>query len=98
MLTSPDHYFDIPLQNDRQALRSEVGYAGLKNLSNTCYLNSLFAQLFMNLQFRGFMLNASLTARSSQALVTEMAKVFAHMQNFCGKFVDPQDAVETIRT
>ncbi len=38
--------------------RSGTGYAGLKNLSNTCYINSMIQQLFMNRNFRYCILRA----------------------------------------
>jgi uncharacterized UBP type Zn finger protein len=32
--------------------RSTTGYAGLKNLGNICYMNSMMQQLYMNKTFR----------------------------------------------
>jgi uncharacterized UBP type Zn finger protein len=32
--------------------RSLNGYAGLKNLGNICYINSMMQQLYMNEKFR----------------------------------------------
>lgn len=32
--------------------RSSTGFAGLKNLGNICYINSMMQQLFMNKTFR----------------------------------------------
>ncbi|PGH13416.1 hypothetical protein AJ79_03695 [Helicocarpus griseus UAMH5409] len=82
-----------------KTIRSPEGYAGLKNLSNTCYLNSLFTQLFMNLDFRKFMVNVHVAdENSTQKLLAETKKVFAYMQNTWQKSVDTQDAVDTIRT
>jgi ubiquitin carboxyl-terminal hydrolase 34 len=97
-LVAKDTYFEPNISNDRQALRSEVGYAGIRNLSNTCYLNSLFSQLFMNLEFREFLFQTNIVEEASQRLVTELSKVFSYMQNHVGKFVDPSSAVESIRT
>lgn len=94
----PHDFFEPMYSHDRQTLRTEVGYAGLRNLSNTCYLNSLFAQLFMNVQFRGIFLNSASLDLSKQNLVSELAKVFAFMQNSYEKSVDPSGAVEAITT
>lgn len=91
-------FFEPLYAHERQSLRSEVGYAGLRNLSNTCYLNSLFTQLFMNVQFREFFLNAENFDESRQKLVRELAKVFAYMQNSYEKSIDPSGAVEAITT
>jgi len=32
--------------------RSATGYAGLKNLGNICYINSMMQQLYLNKNFR----------------------------------------------
>ncbi|KAJ5286999.1 hypothetical protein N7478_002685 [Penicillium angulare] len=80
-------------------IRAPEGYAGLKNLSNTCYLNSLMTQLFMNVEFRDFMLHLNLVdSQSSQTLLDETQKLFAWMQDTWTKSVDPQSFVESIRT
>ncbi|OJJ67421.1 hypothetical protein ASPBRDRAFT_341882 [Aspergillus brasiliensis CBS 101740] len=80
-------------------LRSPEGYAGLKNLSNTCYLNSLLTQLFMNVGFRDFMLQLDLEdPEGSQKLLYETKKLFGHMQETWSKSVDSQAFVDTIRT
>ncbi|OAP58303.1 hypothetical protein AYL99_07393 [Fonsecaea erecta] len=94
----PPDFFEPIYSHDRQNLRTEVGYAGLRNLSNTCYLNSLFSQLFMNVQFREFFLNMLGSEDSNQKLVLELAKVFAYMQNSYEKSIDPSMAVEAITT
>lgn len=36
--------------------RSTTGYAGLKNLGNICYMNSMIQQLYMNKTFRYLLL------------------------------------------
>jgi ubiquitin carboxyl-terminal hydrolase 34 len=88
------------IQSERQALRSDVGYAGLRNLSNTCYLNSLFSQLFMNLKFREFIfaIDPTRTGSSGQPLVRELSRLFASMQNRWDKYVDTSDVVACVET
>lgn len=36
--------------------RSSTGYAGIKNLGNICYMNSMMQQLYMNETFRYLMM------------------------------------------
>lgn len=80
-------------------IRATEGYAGLKNLSNTCYLNSLITQLFMNVEFREFMLGLHIVdPESSQKLLSETQRLFAGMQGSWSKHVNPQEFVESIRT
>ncbi|KAJ5310627.1 uncharacterized protein N7443_003088 [Penicillium atrosanguineum] len=80
-------------------IRAPPGYAGLKNLSNTCYLNSLMTQLFMNIEFRDFILKLDLVdPHSSQRLLKETQKLFAMMQDTFTKHTDPADFVEQIKT
>ncbi|KAI1001681.1 hypothetical protein K3495_g6520 [Podosphaera aphanis] len=81
------------------SIRSPTGYVGLRNLSNTCYLNSLFTQLFMNVQFRSFMLSAVIAdGGASQKLLSETQSLFSYMQNSYKKYVDPADLASSIRT
>ncbi|BDD63108.1 hypothetical protein MAP00_008050 [Monascus purpureus] len=83
----------------QKMIRSPEGYAGLKNLSNTCYLNSLLTQLFMNVGFREFMLQLDVPdPGSTHKLLDETKKVFGYMQETWLKSVDPQGFVDTIRT
>lgn len=82
-----------------KSIRSPTGYVGLYNLSNTCYLNSLFTQLFMNVAFRGFMLQANVPdAEGSQKLLSETQKLFAYMQNSWQVAVEPKELAGAIRT
>lgn len=82
-----------------KSIRSSTGYVGLRNLSNTCYLNSLFTQLFMNVPFREFMLNAHVAEGvSSQKLLSETQNLFSNMQNSLRRFVDPANLAASIRT
>ena len=84
------------VSHEQVSLRSEGGYAGLRNLSNTCYLNSLFTQLFMNPGFRDLVLNANITDSIEQALICEVSKLFASMQGSYEKFVDTTPVIESI--
>ncbi|KAM0500264.1 hypothetical protein ACHAPB_005607 [Verticillium nonalfalfae] len=92
------YQYELPMNFDRdQAVRAECGYAGLRNLSNTCYLNSLFTQLFMNTNFRRFMMEAP-TAGSNQELLEETQITFAHMQETSQRYVDTSQMVSWIKT
>lgn len=72
---------------------------GLVNLSNTCYLNSLLTQLFMNVTFRQFMLKLELGGpESSQKLLFYTQSVFGHLQNGIQRSVEPIDFVRSIKT
>ncbi|KAF7719522.1 Ubiquitin carboxyl-terminal hydrolase [Penicillium ucsense] len=86
-------------QDRNKMIRAYEGYAGLKNLSNTCYLNSLMTQLFMNTEFRKFMLSLNvLEPDESQKLLGETQRLFAWMQDTWMKSVNPDGFVESIRT
>ncbi|KAL9110438.1 MAG: hypothetical protein Q9227_004982 [Pyrenula ochraceoflavens] len=101
-----DLVLEVNVENDnfssfpggRLLLRSEQGFAGLRNLSNTCYLNSLFTQLFMNLEFREFVINANIANKKKQTLLSEMGHLFASMQDTWRKWADPSGVVECIET
>ncbi|KAM7201757.1 ubiquitin carboxyl-terminal hydrolase 34 [Naviculisporaceae sp. PSN 640] len=94
----PDFYsYELVQQFDRQkAVKSACGYAGLKNLSNTCYFNSLFTQLFMNTGFRQFMVNA--TVQDQEGLLFYTRELFAKMQASIRRSMDPQHLISSIRT
>ena len=95
-----DYHYEANWNFERlKAIRSPVGYPGLKNLSNTCYLNSLFTQLFMNVKFRGFMLARNITdGEGSQKLLAETKRLFAYMQETWLKQVDPQGIADSVVT
>ena len=68
----------------------------MKNLSNTCYLNSLFTQLFMNVGFRGFMLKTDVVdGEASQKLLSETKRLFSYMQETWFRAVDPQGIADS---
>ncbi|EWC47029.1 hypothetical protein DRE_03791 [Drechslerella stenobrocha 248] len=77
-------------------LRSDAGHVGLRNLSNTCYLNSLLTQLFMNIPFRDFILQTACETTPPNALNT-LKIIFANLQNSWQKAFEPRDFVATIR-
>ncbi|KAL7823498.1 hypothetical protein V8C26DRAFT_386717 [Trichoderma gracile] len=93
------YIYDLPYNFNRtQAIRSH-GYVGLQNLSNTCYLNSLLTQLFMNTRFRQFVLEFNIRdSGHSQQLLFHMQKLFAFMQESYRRCVDPTDLVSSIKT
>lgn len=95
----PYHY-EVVYQFERaRHIRSSAGYVGLRNLSNTCYLNSLFTQLFMNVEFRRFMLSVEIRDdQYSQKLLFQTRTLFALMQDSIRRFVDPGLCIQSIKT
>ncbi|KAK8138251.1 ubiquitin carboxyl-terminal hydrolase [Apiospora sp. TS-2023a] len=94
----PYRYELPPLFERTKAIHSSSGYPGLRNLSNTCYLNSLFTQLFMNTGFRHFMLKRPIMDTETHQLLSETQVLFANMQGSIRRFVDPQSCVSSIMT
>ncbi|KAK1773820.1 hypothetical protein QBC45DRAFT_66178 [Copromyces sp. CBS 386.78] len=100
----PDYHpylYEVPLPYEREkVLRSSAGYVGLKNLSNTCYFNSLLTQLYMNTDFREYILQSPVRNMigGSQKLLLEMQRLFAFMQNSIRRFANPDDCIGSIRT
>ncbi|KAI1103786.1 hypothetical protein F4804DRAFT_309190 [Jackrogersella minutella] len=91
--------YDLPQLFERSsAIRSSCGYSGLRNLSNTCYLNSLFTQLFMNIGFRRFMLERRVRNPLTHPLLHETQILFAFLQDSRRRFVEPQQCVGQIMT
>ncbi|KAI5863136.1 hypothetical protein GGS23DRAFT_568448 [Durotheca rogersii] len=91
--------YDLPQLFERSnAIRSPCGYSGLRNLSNTCYLNSLFTQLFMNIGFRRFMLGARVRNPHTHQLLHETQVLFAFLQDSRRRFVEPQACIGQIMT
>jgi len=79
-------------------LKAPSGHTGLQNLSNTCYLNSLLTQLYMNRTFRNFVLllpvnRSDETRKSSYCLKA----LFARMQGCFQRGIEPRDLVESLR-
>lgn len=94
------YIYELPQGFDRfRAIRSPCGYVGLRNLSNTCYLNSLLTQLFMNVPFRHFLLSSKVhDADNPLNLMFQTKKLFAFMQESYRRFVDPADMISCIKT
>ena len=95
-----DDSFDTNFNFEREkCLRSPTGYPGLRNLSNTCYMNSVFTQLFMNVNFREFLLSTTVAdSAGSQRLLHETQNLFGYMQDTMLKAVDSQGIAESLIT
>ncbi|KAL9598980.1 MAG: hypothetical protein Q9219_004163 [cf. Caloplaca sp. 3 TL-2023] len=93
-----DYACDVNWNFERiNAIRSSTGYPGLRNLTNTCYMNSLLTQLFMNVKFRQFILNADVTDQvHTQRLLAETRNLFAFMQETMLKAVDTQGVADSL--
>ncbi|KAH7408597.1 hypothetical protein DE146DRAFT_383024 [Phaeosphaeria sp. MPI-PUGE-AT-0046c] len=85
---------------DRSAeIRSATGYVGLYNPRAICYMNSLLTQLFMNMNFRRFMLGLDVKeASGSQRLLFETQKLFAQMQQSFRKWTDPREFAACVKS
>jgi ubiquitin carboxyl-terminal hydrolase 34 len=81
-----------PICVDRSMeIRSGTGYVGLHNPRAICYMNSLITQLFMNLEFRKFILSLELQeGDGSQKLLLETQRLFTYMQHSLRKSTDPR--------
>jgi ubiquitin carboxyl-terminal hydrolase 34 len=79
----------VDRQTDRTALlKAPAGYIGLSNLGQTCYMNSLVTQLFMNPILRAFILScAQVTNISASPLLYETQRLFANMQSSFSSYV-----------
>ncbi|KAI9698068.1 MAG: hypothetical protein M1820_007576 [Bogoriella megaspora] len=78
-------------------IRSPTGYVGISNLSNTCYMNSLLSQLFMNPGFRHFILSANIVSPPDQPLIIEAQKLFANMQESYDKYASTSGFAKSLR-
>lgn len=99
MTDQPPILSDIIWNFDRTQLPiSGAGRVGLRNLSNTCYLNSLITQLFMNVPFRSFILNLNVDDPvDTQNLLHAIKTLFARMQNGLVKTADTRDLAQAIK-
>lgn len=79
-------------------IRSSTGYVGLYNPRAICYMNSLLTQLYMNLNFRHFMLSLDVEdAMGTQRLLAETQRLFTTMQHSYRKFADPRAFAGCVR-
>ncbi|CAK7274619.1 hypothetical protein SEPCBS119000_006265 [Sporothrix epigloea] len=93
------HYELASTFERNRALRAPCGYVGLANLSNTCYFNSLFTQLFMNVPFREFMMNVPISDEiKAQSLLFQTRILFGFLQDSIRRYVDTQLCVSSIKT
>jgi ubiquitin carboxyl-terminal hydrolase 34 len=91
------YFYDLPQGFDRmRAIKTPGVHAGLRNLSNTCYLNSLFTQLFMNVHFRRFILQVPSKGRSHPNLLNSTQTLFAELQDSLRRSIDPAHCVALI--
>jgi ubiquitin carboxyl-terminal hydrolase 34 len=88
-----------PTSVDRaNEIRSPTGYVGLFNPRAICYMNSLLTQLFMNVNFRKFMLGLNVADRGgSQRLLHETQRLFANLQNSYRKSADPREFAACVK-
>ncbi|KAF1847395.1 uncharacterized protein K460DRAFT_57668 [Cucurbitaria berberidis CBS 394.84] len=79
-------------------VRSSTGYVGLYNPRAICYMNSLLTQLFMNLNFRKFMLSLEVQeASGAQKLLFETQRLFTQMQHSFRRSTDPRSFAACVR-
>lgn len=78
-------------------LRAVSGYSGLRNLTNTCYMNSLMTQLFMNVQFRNYVLGATITPKAQHDIMTGIQELFARMQLGSVKYANTYDFARAVK-
>jgi ubiquitin carboxyl-terminal hydrolase 34 len=80
-------------------IRSSTGYVGLYNPRAICYMNSLLTQLFMNLNFRRFILQLDVKeASGSQRLLFETQRLFAQLQNSFRRSTDPREFAACVKS
>lgn len=91
-----DTYEDTWVYESGRSLRSCAGYVGTVNLSNTCYSNSLFTQLYMNVPFREFILDLNVSDDDEQRLLRELRKMFADMQYSWQRAYNPENLIGSI--
>ncbi|CAI7896819.1 unnamed protein product, partial [Closterium sp. NIES-53] len=81
------------------APRPRVGYAGLKNAGATCYMNSVFQQLFMQPQVRRALLAFSETPESDRPLsvIYQVQVIFSYLLAGCPDYFVPEGFWDAFR-
>lgn len=88
------YYFTFSGKDDFN--RADCGYSGLKNLQQTCYMNSLIQQLYMNLHFRKFILDTAVVDQDRQVVLQEFKRAFASMQDSYSVAYNPVDLAKVL--
>lgn len=89
---SDDHYIDRSTW-----VQAPSRLTGIHNLSNTCYMNSLVNQLFMNLDFRNFIFGVEVDDPTGrQNLLHHLQFLFARLQLGNDKAAYPQELAHSI--
>ena len=87
-----DHYIDRS-----SWVQASSRLTGIHNLSNTCYMNSLVNQLFMNVDFRNFIFSVEVDdPDGDQNLLHQLRFLFAHLQLGNDKAAYPQELAHAI--
>eukprot|EP01028_Stygiella_incarcerata_P008298 TRINITY_DN3593_c1_g1_i1.p1 TRINITY_DN3593_c1_g1~~TRINITY_DN3593_c1_g1_i1.p1 ORF type:complete len:2734 (-),score=638.27 TRINITY_DN3593_c1_g1_i1:1709-9772(-) len=77
--------------------KSETGYVGLKNLGCTCYMNSLFQQIYMVPEFRHAILRSKKADGSEfeeSSVTRQLQNIFGHLELSDAKFFDTSSFCE----
>ncbi|CAM9294212.1 unnamed protein product [Scytosiphon promiscuus] len=93
LLAKPDVWGYSPSLGER----STVGRVGLRNLGNTCYVNSCLQQLFMMEPLRNGLLSLGEGDTDSGSLVGELQKLFGHLALSEKQAVDPLPFLRTVK-
>lgn len=77
-------------------IRQEGNCAGLANMGQTCYFNSLIQQLYMNPLFRRFVFDTPVLDSKKQTVLAELKLAFASMQDSHEIFYQPDNLVKAL--
>ncbi|GAO48806.1 hypothetical protein G7K_2975-t1 [Saitoella complicata NRRL Y-17804] len=95
-----------PLLRREWLAKAPSGFCGMKNLSNTCYVNSVVTQLYMNPSFRQFVFDLPVEHQTEEPtadeaspmdLLIKLQRLFADLQTSKQKFIDPTSFIQTIK-